>query len=260
MTINSGIRFIYDNIISDTFDVVLATSIGSVTRFQNIETRNIIITKNTFKNMFDFHYVDYSEPLKFDIIIYNQDGTWIDAYKERQLKKWLLKSKPSWFQVDQDDLNDIMYWAIGISAEMIDIGAYSGGMKITFQCLEPWAWSDLKKKKYTSVSSLNFNLNNVVDFDDYIIYPQIKISVNSGTTISIKNNTTNEILSISGCTVGEVINIDCGKDKLKSSTSRILLSSWNKQTLSIIEGINSFTLTGNFSVEVMYRLPIRVGG
>lgn len=260
MTINNGISFLYNGQSSEEFGISLASSFGSVSRTGNSENRNIITTKNSFTNLFNFHYIQYNEPLKFDIIIYNIDGSWIDAYKERQLKKWLLNSKPSWFQVDQDDLSDVFYWAIGTSCEIIDVGVYSGGMKVSFQTMEPWAWSGLRKKSYTtSNGTLTFNLNMDLDYDDYIVYPQI-VATSLGTgNISIKNNTTNELITITGCVLNEVITIDCKNDKVKTNLNTVMLDRWNKVTLGINENINNFTLSGNFSMQLIYRLPIRIG-
>ena len=234
--------------------------IGSIETSSNDEDSELITTTNSFKDTWDFHYKRKSAPLQFPITLIKSDGTYFDANEERAIKKWLVKENREWLQIDQDDLSDILFYCHLINPRKVNVSAMTAGIEVTCVCDSGHAWSDLKKKKYTSVSNLNFNLNNVVDFDDYIIYPQLKIIVNSGTTISVKNNTTNETLSINGCVKNEIITIDCEKDKLKSSTNRVLLSSWNKQMLSIIEGSNSFTLTGGFSVDIMYRLPIRVGG
>jgi hypothetical protein len=78
--------------------------------------------------------------------------------------------------------------------------------------------------------------------------------------ISIKNNTTNETVTINNCSLNEVVTLSCFSDKIISSTGRNLMSDWNKFTLGIAENINSFTLTGNFKVDFQYRLPIRIGG
>ena len=258
MTIKE-MRILFANEVSDSYGVFKGY-IGSINEDSNDEEASLVTTTNHFKDTWDFHYKNKANPLQFTITLIKSDGTYFDSHEERSLKKWLVKEKREWLQIDQDDLSGVYFYCHLINPRKVNVATNTAGLQFQVICNSGFAWSDLKKKKYTSVSSLNFNLNNVVDFDDYIIYPQIKISVNSGATISIKNNTTNELLSISGCTVGEVINIDCGKDKLKSSTNRILLSSWNKQMLSIIEGLNSFTLTGDFSVEIVYRLPIRVGG
>ena len=258
MTIKE-MRILFANDVSDSYGVFKGY-ITSINEDSNDEESTLITTTNSFKDTWDFHYKNKSNPLQFTITLIKSDGTYFDSYEERAIKKWLVKEKREWLQIDQDDLSNVFFYCHIINPRKVNVSAMTAGLEFTCVCDSGFAWSDLKKKMYTSSGNLNFNINSVVDFDNYIIYPKLKITVNSGTAISIKNNTTNEVLSISGCTTGEIIEIDCEKDKLKSSTNRILLSSWNKQMLSIIEGLNLFTLTGNFSVEIMYRLPMRVGG
>ena len=258
MTIKE-MRILFANETSDSYGTFRGY-IGSVNEDSNDEEASLVTTTNSFKDTWDFHYKNKVNPLQFTITLIKSDGTYFDSHEERALKKWLVKEKREWLQIDQDDLGDIMFYCHLINPRKVNVGANTCGLEVTCVCDCGHAWSGLNKKTYNSVTSLNFSFNSVVDFDDYIIYPSIKITINGGTTVSIKNNTSNETLTIGDCSVGEVIEIDCGKDKLKSSTNRVLLSNWNKQMLSIVEGINSFTLTGNFSVDIMYRLPIRVGG
>ena len=260
MTINDAIEFLYANESSSSYGVGMASSFGSTSRSGNSENRNIITSKNSFNNKFDLHGVTYDDALSLDIIIYNLDGTYIDSAKERSLKKWLLKNNYNWLQFDQPDLDNLQYHCIANSCEMLDVGSYSGGMKISFVCSEPWAFSELKKKTYTTVSgALNFSLNSVIDFDEYIIYPQIEINCLTSGTCSVKNNTTNETMTFTGCSIGETIMIDCASDKLKTSLGTVIIDRWNKNGVSLIEGNNSFTLTGGFKLIMQYRDPIRVG-
>lgn len=263
MTINDGIRFVFDNCSSDEMGVMMVNSIGSTSMSGGDEKTNIITSKSPFKETHDLHYVSYDEPLQFTIILLKTDETYINADDERRIKKWLCKKTWGWLQIDQDDLSDVFYQVLIHSPEKINIGAYSGGLQFTVQSNCHHAWSRLYKKVYKTASgTLNVNLNFNFDYDEYILYPQLSIKSLSPTAqnITIKNNTTNETLSISGCTLNEEILIDCKTDQLKSSTNRVLLNDWNKNMVSMIEGVNNINLTGNFQVEISYRLPIRVGG
>jgi len=134
-------------------------------------------------------------------------------------------------------------------------------MLITFLADSSHAWSDLKKKTYTtSNGGLTFSLNEVFDYDDYIVYPTLIITPTINGNITISNTTTNETITLSNCITTEVITLDCKTDKIKSSNSRVMLDNWNKQTISIKEGKNNFVITGNFKMETRYRRPIRVCG
>ena len=85
--------------------VFLATSIGSTTPTLGDEKSEIVVTKSPFKESSDVHYIKYDDPLEFQIIIVNTDGTFIDATKERSLKKWLIKNNRKWLQIFQPNLS-----------------------------------------------------------------------------------------------------------------------------------------------------------
>ena len=259
LTINEGIKFIYADETSDSHGVLMATAFSGTTRSGNVENRNIVTTANNATNTFNFHYVKYDSPLTFDIIIYNEDGSFIDAQKERSLKKWLLKNKRNWFKSFQPDLADTEFYCIATSASMLDVGAYSGGMMVSFQCDAPWAWTKLRKKTYSSIGSLNFSIKFNFDFDEYILQPQLIIIPTASGTISIANAATGETISIAGCVSGETIQLDNLTDQILTTASRNIVEAWNRNTIGFIEGNNSITLTGKFNLELRYRLPVRVG-
>lgn len=259
MTINDGSSLIFANQSSDEYGVGIASGFGSTSRTGNSENRNVITTQNIFNNQFNIHGVKYDSPLPFDLILYNLDETYINADKERTLKKWLFKNNYNWLQIDQPDLSNISYFCIATKIELLDFGTYTGALLVQFQADSPWAWSNLIKKTYTTVNStLNVNLNMDFDFDEYLLYPTLQITSLADGNISITNSTTNESISITGCITNESIILECSNDKISSSGSNII-SRWNKNTISMKEGLNQLVLTGNFKLVMSYRLPIRVG-
>jgi hypothetical protein len=141
---------------------------------------------------------------------------------------------------------------------LLNVSSYTGAMKVTFQWDAPWAWSDIKKKSYICNSTLNLGLNLDIDFDQYLIQPTLQIKALANGIINIKNTTTNETIEFTGCVANEEIILECDSDKIVSSQGNII-SRWNKNTISLKQGINNIVLTGNFSMTMSYRLPIRVG-
>jgi len=259
MTINKGVKFVYANRTIDEFAMGLASAIGSISRSGNVEDRNIITTQNVFSNRFNLHGIKYDKPLTFDLILYKEDSSFINANEERTLKKWLLCNRYDWLYVyDQADLSSVYYYCIASSAEMIDVGVYSGGLKITFICDAPWAYSELIKRNYTCTSTLSLKLNTPIDFNQMIVYPSIVITALSNGNITINNNTTGDSVVFNNCTNGEVIKVDFDADKI-SSTKDNIISRWNKKSFGFCDGLNDITLNGNFKITIEYRLPIRVG-
>jgi hypothetical protein len=260
-TLNNAIDFIFAEEASIEHGYYIVSSVGSTTFTSGDESRSLVTTKSPFKEIFDLHYVNDDSPLEFDFIVVKSDeiNRYIDANDERILKKWLLKKKREWLQFDQEDLADTNYYVIISKIEKVDIATYTAAYKCHCICDCSHAWSNLRKKNYTSSGTYNFSLNSVVDYDEYIIYPKLIISPTQNGTVKIKNNTTNEEIAINNCVTTEQILLDCLTDKIQSSNGRIIISDWNKQTLGIKEGLNSFSLTGNFNLSMQYRLPVRVG-
>lgn len=262
MTINDGYKFIYANNSSDEFNVMLC-QIGSNTgNSTNDEKTKIITSKSPFKDTWDLHYVENTEELQFKIIICDKDGKYIDSFKQRELKRWLCKNdKRYWLQIDQVDLADVYYYCIISNPNPINASKYTIGLEFDVICDSSHAWSNLYKKTYETIgNTLNFEFNNIADFDDYILYPTAIITSYGNGNISIKNNTTGDSVIINNCKTNEVIIIDSKNDNIESNLNRMLLDDWNKNVVELIAGVNDITLTGNFTMKLEYRLPIRVGG
>jgi len=253
-------RFVYADQSSLDFDIWGFVTIGNQRGQSNDEETNPNMTKSAFRDTWNFHGLEYVNPLSFDLTICKANGKYIDANEQRIYKKWLCKNKMNWLSIYQDDISDVHYNCVITNPRTTDIGNMTAGMNFTVTCDSPYPWSGLKSKEYKTVDGiLNFDFNHISDFDDYILYPVLIIDPTVNGNISIKNNTTNKTVVINNCVTTETIIIDCKNDKIKSSNGRLLLDSWNKEFFEIVEGLNNITLTGNFDLTMEYRLPIRVG-
>lgn len=258
MTINE-MKFVYANEHSDKYGVVLCSFDGNNIE-TNDESSNIILSTTPFKDTWDFHGVEKSEPLKFSLTIAKKNETYFDAYETRLIKKWLCKKRYHWLQIDQDDISSAYYYCIINNPKPINVGKYSGGLEFSVTCNAPYAWTDIKSRTFSSTSSKNLLINLETDFDEYKTYPILTITANSSGNISIKNTITDNLIEFKNCANKETITLDCRNYKIKSSTGRTMLDYWNKNVLDLDEGRNTITMTGNFTMKLEYRLPIRIGG
>lgn len=260
-SINNGVDFIYGRISSQEIGLKIASSFGSTSRSGNVETRDVIISNTPSGKIFGFHGVKYTSPNSFDLIMYKEDGTFIDEYQERQLKKILMSSNPQWLNIDQDTLSNISYFCIGTKLQLLDVGMYTGGILVSFQMDSIGAWTNLNTKTYTTSNGvLSYKINMITDYDDEIIKPIITITTTTAGDISIKNVTKNETTLITGCASGEVIILDGSSGKISTSANGVLLDRWNKRYLKLQDGGNDILLTGNFIMKLQYRQMVRVGG
>jgi hypothetical protein len=258
VTINEK-RFIYAGQTSDAYNVILC-SIGTQNTSTNDETSEIISTKTPFKKKWDFHHLEYTTSLQFTMTIAKPDGTYFDSREQRNIKKWLCKSNYNWLQIDQDDLGEVYYYCIITNPHPVDVGMMNAGFEFQINCNSICAWSDLKQISYAVTNTINFDVYNDFDYEDYILYPTLTITPNIAGNIKIINNTTSQIVSINNCNINETIVMDCDNDKIISSSGRVLINDWNIEFLEITNGVNNITIEGNCTILMEYRLPIRVGG
>jgi hypothetical protein len=258
MTI-TGSNFIYAGQSSDEYGVKLCY-IGSPNKDTNDEESKLVTTKNIFKETWDFHYLERTNPLQFKITVAKTSCEPFNADEQRYLKKWLCKNKFNWLSIDQDDLYDSYFYVIMTNPRPSNIEAFTYAWDIDCTCDCGHAWSGLNKKNATVNNTLNMALNFSTDFDEYIVRPFITIVPTSVGTVNITNVTTGKSMIIDNCVVGEIIKIDCLNHKQQSSSGRVILDNWNKTYVEFVENMNNLTLSGNFTVSFEYRLPVRIGG
>jgi hypothetical protein len=207
-----------------------------------------------------FSLLERTNPLQFKIKVAKTTCEPFNADEQRQLKKWLCKNRFNWLSINQDDLYDSFFYIILTNPRPSNIEGltYAWDFDCTADCGH--AWSGMKSKKATVNGSLNINLYLSIDYDEYIVRPFITLISTTTGTINITNNSIGKSMIIRNCTAGEVLKIDCLNHKQLSSTGRVLLDSWNKNYIEFVENMNNITLSGNFTVDFEYRLPVRIGG
>lgn len=252
-------NFIFDGKSSDMYEIIMVDF--DTPTASNDEETSLLTAKSASSDKWDLYGVEYSSPLTSKITIVNKDGTYVNSDKQRELKKWLCKHRYSWFQVDQADLSNIYYRCILNNPQMVNIGRMNGGISFTMTCDSPYAWSQEMSAEYAVTNDTgSFIFNHVSDIDEYILCPVVTITSNIAGTIEIINTSdSSRKVKIENCTVGEVITLDGTLDKISSSNGRVVLNSWNKKFLEMIEGGNNLTINGNCTVKLTYRLPRRVG-
>lgn len=254
-------NFIYANEDSTLYGVFLC-SIETINTDSNDEESSPILTTTTYKDTWDYHGSEKSAPLQFALTIAKKEGGYFDAYELRAIKKWLCKGSRNWLQIDQDDISSAFYYCTISNPRSVSVGMLNAGLEFQITCDAQYPWSELfgRNKTYLSTTTSSYNIYLDVDFDKYIVKPMISINPKANGNISITNQTTNISIAFTNCIVNEIITLDCRTYKIKSSTGRVMLDNWNKNILELKDGNNKLNLSGNFTMQIQYRLPIRIGG
>jgi hypothetical protein len=127
MTI-TGCNFIYAGRSTEEFGS-FKCDIESINTESNDEISDLIMSTTPFRRTWSLHAVQKSEPLKFKVTICLDNGDFIDAFTERQLKKWLCKDSFNWLSIDQDDMCNIFYYCIFSNPQKVNVGRMSGGLE-----------------------------------------------------------------------------------------------------------------------------------
>jgi hypothetical protein len=261
MTIQ-GYNFVYNGKSSEEYGILLC-KFDDTASSSNDEETEVNIVRTYGSDIFHLTNVDYTSPLRFQLIICRSDGSYIDSYQQREIKKWLCRTDGyHWLYIDQDDLNQIQYKCIITFNSMKDIGGQNGGMLFNVQCNAPYPYSLEQTKNYSCVSgTLSFNFYYDSDFleSDKMLYPNITITSATNGTIEIINNTIGESMKFTECVSGEIITIS-DNEILTTTANRNIIDYWNYNSLCFVDGINSISINGNCTIKLTYSCPRRVGG
>jgi phage-related protein len=259
MTIN-GYKAIYDGISLDMYGLILV-DIESINEESNDEECELVTSTTSYKRTYSLHSVEKSAPLKFKMTVCKEEGGYFDSDFEEDVKELFCKEKYCWLSINQTDLYNKLYYCIFTNPQKVNVVRGTAGLQFQVTCDSNNAWTNLNSKPYKTVSNtLTFNFNNQAKYANYEICPTLIITPISNGNISIKNNTTNQTITINNCVTTEVITLDSENEIAESSNGRILVNDWNLEFLAMTKGANSITLTGSFSMIMQYRIPLRIGG
>lgn len=259
MIVNEARGFDFNGTTLDEFDAILVDF--NSPNSTNDEEGEIKQTKGSMSDRWDYHGVEYTSPLTFEITIaLPHDNTYFTIEQIRELKKWLCIDKYAWLTFEQDDMEEIYYYCKITYSSTQNVGRNNAGLVFKVTCDAPYAWSEEVTKNITSIGTATNAMSCVCDFEEYNTRTCLKLTATSDGDIYIKNITdNNRIVRVDNCLNGEVITIDGIKEKISSNKRDVIITNWNKNFFELLSGRNELLVTGNCFVEVKYRTPIRVG-
>lgn len=254
-----GSNFKFGNKSSEEYGVILV-KFDTANSDSTDESTTIVTTKNTRNRKFDLHGVVMDTPLTFEITVSKANNKYFDMQDEEKIKKWLCKKSWDFLSIKNDNMMDVAYCCILNNPKRIKIAENIAGLSFSVTCNSNVAWGKLHKTSYNCNGTLSFRFYYDSKFQDELLHPVLIIKPTASGNISIKNNSTNKLMTLNNCINGEVVTFDCESENFESSNGRNLLSNWNETFISMIDGNNNITLTGKFNLTIEYRLPVRIGG
>ena len=212
----------------------------------------------------------YNERFAPKITFLKEGFTDFEDKEVRAVLKWLTsKSTPSYAYFYEDIYSEIAkFCALGgwtnIQLHKIT-NSRVVGITAVFEATTPYALSDINTYRRTITEPTTFVVSCDNDDTSYI-YPRVTVKHN-GTSVEIKNTTTNTITAIRNSITGETVTID-GANKLiySSRTNRTFGTDFGTDDihnqwvwLPLADGDNIITVTGNCELTLEYREVRKIG-
>lgn len=258
--ITFGKNFIFNNINSDYFNLILCSFDSSNT--DESSTGLEFDIKGDFVNDKNNDYgIEHSGVIEFQTTIAHADGSYFTKTQMREIMRWLSTKENEWLTIYDDEYEEINYLGRFSKVTKKIVNGEWAGLILTFTSNSSYAYSDIKKV-IINVSEENQQLHFYNDSDNFgFLYPNLKITVSSGTqNITIKNESNlDATISLSELTSDEIITIDNENQIIESSLNRIFGSNFNGVWLEIVQGDNDLILNGDCTIEMTYRFIREVG-
>ena len=237
--------FIFDNISSSAYGLTIAYLNDSEPNDNKVAEHEYDSYKTKSDELKILDIKD-SGTREFEITLVREKP--IELYEIDSIYKWLMPKDTKFRKlfIDSDKYQGYYYKCKITKILSIPVGGYEYAIKCSVLCQSQYAYSNIKKKTYSSPAlPLNFTIFND---SSKKITPIFKFKCNSPNgTISLKNNSTNEIMTLNELILDETIVINYEELSIKSDKSPLVLSRFNKQFLSFKSGLNNLTLSGNVS-------------
>lgn len=165
------------------------------------------------------------------------------------IARWLFKGEYLPFECD-----GLIYYVIFTKGTRWDNFANKGYITLDMEVLNGIAYEPIKEVERNIVGTNYIYIYNDSTATD-IIYPNYEFTLNSGQTLSILNETTGQVISFSGLSVGEKIIVDNNLKDMRSENNfkKNIYKLSNKQWLYLTNGRNVLKVQGDCSFKSSYQ-------
>lgn len=212
----------------------------------------------------------YTENLTPKITLIKEGFGDFSLEEARKVLSWLTsKDTPSFLDVYDDVHSEaVLYSVLGAFTSVQSYKLGNGrtiGFVAEFTSISPFAYSPIHTYQRTITEPTTFTVTCDNDDTSYV-YPCVIVKHN-GTSVVIKNSTTNTTTAVRNSAVGETVTID-GANKLiySSRENRIFGTDFGTDSihnqwvwLPLADGENTITVTGNCDLTLNWREVRKIG-
>jgi phage-related protein len=245
--------FYYNGVSSESMGLSLIRLNSGIFPVPYVPARDII---EEFPTMAKAPYVFKSKQQQYTInAVFSTLTNDMTPAKLKTLATWLFQEDYKEFYTE-DEPDKIFYLFATNQVDFMTNGANEGYFEVQFKSKFPYALTTSATPTSTITGSGTIVIDNLSNAFQYY-YPEIEITVNSGTSVSFTNTSdSNRVTSFSGLTTAEVLYVNNEKKQLVSSTANYRYDGFNKNWLRLVQGVNTISVTGNATIEFRTQFPV----
>lgn len=203
----------------------------------------------------------YNDVAKPSVTLIDIDGEDISPFKVRSVLRWLTGSRQNaWMDVyNMDGELVCSYLGRFTDVKLQKMDARVIGIRAEFTSVSPWAYSGEQTVTMRVDGTTVFSVDNMSDDLYSYVYPRMTFSNDiNDASFSLKNDATSEKTDFYHLQRGEVITINNNFVAYSSNAARIFNEDFNFVFPALIAGINRFHATGNGTLIISFRYPMKV--
>ncbi len=262
-----GRSFLFDSIPSERFGIYISDLDADAVSMSMGSYDVEIVEKKIFRRPTPYLYGFTGVPhLEFEMSCLSEEELTAEDFEGVQ--KWLFginTYKP--LQIDQYDMQSVVFYAVLKNPEIIRVGNKIYGCKFQVVCNSPFGFTFPKTVTYeytASVADATELFYNSSDDTANYLYPSMVITMNNtGGDLTITNLEDNSyVFEFTDLQPNEIITIDNSLQTLSSSTGLKRLGNFNKHWLRFVPYENTLHIQGNVeSIVLTYsNIVKKIGG
>lgn len=202
----------------------------------------------------------YSGPEPVRITVIKQGGGDWTIGDNRQALKWLTGAKSdSWLDLYIGD--EVRYRMLGHVQNVLQykMDARIVGLVIVFESASPFAFSSPQiVSKYINGED-TFDVDNPSDDNYTFVKMKTSYANSKGTSVTIVNETTDEITQISNLVANEMVTLNSNQSIISDKPGRVFGNNFNFIFPRLAPGTNKFTVIGTGNITFEYSYFIKIG-
>jgi len=267
-----GKSFIFDGISSDLYDLrILNFSQSSPSEGVSTGVINTMEEWLYRREMPYFYGTYYQNSLEFDLTV--GSFSYLDGTSRDTILRWLLgRQRYLPLKIVQDDISTFVFNVIFTQINPVYVANLNYAFKIHAKCDRPWAYyvPPTTIRTYTPVSNTGlletlayYNSSSFSGYNKPIVSFTISGSAPSSAQFSIINRTDDATgarpFSFTGLQPSEVLTVDNDKGIITTSASALRMSTFSKNFLRLVQGVNSLEIYGyatNFTLDTKFARSV----